>query len=212
VTRRHASTILAAIASVAVLSSCGGTKKTAQMGPAPAQYKVRLQTTKSDVVILVHRDWSPLGADHFYELARMRFYDNNAFFRALKGFVVQWGINGDPQVNKSWSEISIKDDPPKVSNKVGTVVFAKTSEPNSRTTQVFINLTDNSGSLDPQGFTPFGEVIQGMDNVMKLYTDYGEIAPNGTGPSPAAIADIGNPYLEEHFPKLDYIKTARIIP
>ena len=182
------------------------------MGPGPAQYKVRLQTTKGNVVILVHRDWSPLGADHFYELTKMDFYDKNAFFRALRGFVVQWGINGDPQVNRSWSEISIKDDPPKVPNKIGTVVFAKTSEPDSRTTQVFINLGDNSSSLDPQGFTPFGEVIQGMDNVMKIYTDYGEISPNGTGPSPAAIADIGNPYLEEHFPKLDYIKTARVIP
>ena len=171
-----------------------------------------MQTTRGDVVILVHRDWSPLGADHFYELTEMRFYDNNAFFRALRGFVVQWGISGDPQVNKSWSEITIKDDPPKVSNKIGTVVFAKTGEPNSRTTQLFINLGDNSASLDPQGFTPFGEVIQGMDNVMKIYTDYGEIAPGGTGPSPAAIADIGNPYLEEHFPKLDYVKTTRVIP
>ena len=187
-------------------------KKNAQMGPGPAQYKVRLQTTRGDVVILVHRDWSPLGADHFYELTQMRFYDNNAFFRALRGFVVQWGINGDPQVNKSWSEITIKDDPPKVSNKIGTVVFAKTGEPDSRTTQLFINLGNNSAALDPQGFTPFGEVIQGMENVMKIYADYGEIAPGGAGPNPAAIADIGNPYLEEHFPKLDYVKTARVIP
>ncbi len=189
----------------------GCAKKTARLGPAPAQYKVRLQTTKGDVVLLVHRDWSPLGADHFYELTQMRFYDNNAFFRVLRGFVVQWGINGDPQVNKSWSEISIKDDPPKVSNKIGTVVFAKTGEPDSRTTQLFINLGDNSASLDPQGFTPFAEVIQGMENVMHIYALYGEIAPNGTGPSPAAIADIGTPYLEEHFPKLDYLKTARIV-
>jgi peptidyl-prolyl cis-trans isomerase A (cyclophilin A) len=192
--------------------SCGGSKRSAQMGPAPAQFKVRLTTTKGDVVILVHRDWSPLGADHFHELTSMRFYDNNGIFRALRGFVVQWGVNGDPQVNKSWSEITIKDDPPKVPNKVGTVVFAKTGEPNSRTTQLFINLTDNSAALDPQGFTPFGEVIQGMEAVMKLNTEYGEIPPNGAGPNPAAIADIGNPYLEEHFPRLDYVKTARIIP
>jgi len=194
-----------------LLASCG-TKKSGKMGPGPAQYKVQLRTTKGDVVLLVHRDWSPLGADHFYELTNMRFYDNNAFFRALRGFVVQWGVNGDPAVNKSWSEITMKDDPPKVSNKIGTVVFAKTGEPNSRTTQLFINLADNSSSLDAQGFTPFAEVIQGMENVMKIYTEYGEIAPNGTGPNPAAIADIGNPYLEEHFPKLDYIKTARVIP
>ena len=208
-TRRHLTFFLFVCA--ASLISCG-TKKTSTMGPGPAQYKVRLETTRGDVVILVHRDWSPIGADHFYELTEMHFYDNNAFFRALRGFVVQWGINGDPKVNKSWSEITIKDDPPKVSNKIGTVVFAKTGEPDSRTTQLFINLGDNSGALDPQGFTPFGEVIQGMDNVMKIYTDYGEIAPNGAGPSPAAIADIGTPYLEEHFPKLDYVKRARVIP
>jgi peptidyl-prolyl cis-trans isomerase A (cyclophilin A) len=181
------------------------------MEPAPAQYRVRLQTTKGDVVILVHRDWSPLGADHFYELVKMGFYNNNAFFRVLKGFIVQWGINGDPDLNKKWNTITIKDDPPKVSNKIGTVVFAKTGEPDSRSTQVFINLGDNSGTLDPQGFTPFGEVIQGMENVMSVYSDYGEGAPNGSGPSQAAIADIGNPYLEEHFPKLDYIKKAIVI-
>jgi peptidyl-prolyl cis-trans isomerase A (cyclophilin A) len=188
---------------------CGGKKK-AEAVQAPPQYKVRLQTTKGDVVILVHRDWSPLGADHFYELTRMGFYNDTRFFRALKGFIVQWGINGDPKINKDWSEITIKDDPPKVSNKIGTVVFAMAG-PNSRTTQVFINLGDNSGSLDPQGFTPFGEVIQGMENVQNVYMDYGEGAPQGSGPSQAAIADIGTPYLEEHFPKLDYIKKAQIL-
>ncbi len=195
---------------VALCAGCGN-KKSAEMKTAPAEYKVRLQTTKGDVLILVHRDWSPLGADHFYELTNMGFYNGNAFFRALRGFVVQWGINGDPKLNKDWSEISIKDDPPKVSNKVGTVVFAMAG-PNSRTTQVFINLGDNSASLDSQGFTPFGEVVQGMENVMNLYSGYGDGPPSGEGPSQAAIADIGNPYLEEHFPKLDYIKTARVIP
>ncbi len=208
--RRH---ILAAClsASIVLLSSACGGKKTAEMKAAPAQYKVRLQTTKGDVVILVHREWSPLGADHFYELTTMGFYNGDYFFRALKGFIVQWGINGDPKTNKDWSEISIKDDPPKVSNKIGTVVFAMAG-PNSRTTQCFINLGDNSATLDPQGFTPFGEVIQGMDNVFNLYTGYGEGAPGGAGPSQENIAIDGNPYLEEHFPKLDYIKTAKIIP
>lgn len=189
-----------------VLASCGGAaKKSAEMKPGPAQYKVRLATTKGDVLVLVHRDWAPLGADHFYELTKMGFYDGDYFFRAVPGFIVQWGINGDPKVNKDWSEISIRDDPPRVSNKVGTVVFASAG-PNSRTTQLFINLGDNSASLDPQGFTPFGEVIQGMENVMHFDMEYGE------QPQQAAIADIGNPYLEEHFPRLDYIKTARVAP
>jgi peptidyl-prolyl cis-trans isomerase A (cyclophilin A) len=208
--RARISASVLTISMLLIAAGCGGTKR-AEAVQAPPQYKVRLQTTKGDVVILVHRDWSPLGADHFYELTKMGFYNDSRFFRALKGFIVQWGINGDPKINKDWSEITIKDDPPKVSNKIGTVLFAMAG-PNSRTTQVFINLGDNSGSLDPQGFTPFGEVIQGMDNVQNIYMDYGEGAPQGSGPSQAAIADIGTPYLEEHFPKLDYIKKAQIIP
>src|SRR6201995_2769462 len=135
-----------------LLAGCGGKKK-AEAVQAPPQYKVRLQTTKGDVVVLVHRDWSPIGADHFYELVQMHFFDKNAFFRALPGFVVQWGINGDPDINKRWSVITVRDDPPKVPNKVGTVVFAKTGEPDSRSTQLFINLRDNSSALDSQGFT-----------------------------------------------------------
>ncbi len=199
-----------ALAGVIWLSlSCGG-KKTAEMKQGPAQYKVRLTTTKGDIVILVHRDWSPLGADHFYELTNMGFYNGDYFFRVVKGFIVQWGMNGDPKTNKDWSEISIKDDPPRVSNKIGTVVFAAAG-PNSRTTQCFINLGDNSTTLDPQGFTPFGEVIQGMENVMNLYSGYGDFPPSGTGPSPENIGIDGNPYLEEHFPKLDFIKTSKVI-
>jgi len=209
ISRRHSLVMLAAVAGL--ISCSKPAKKSTATEPSPAQYKVKLQTTKGDIVILVHRDWSPIGADHFYELVKMGYYNNNAFFRALKGFVVQWGMNGDPAVNKSWSEITIKDDPPKVSNKTGSVTFAKTGEPNSRTTQLFINIADNSGTLDSQGFTPFGEVIQGLDLVMTLYNGYGEGAPQGEGPSQAAIADIGNGYLEEHFPKLDYVKKATIV-
>jgi peptidyl-prolyl cis-trans isomerase A (cyclophilin A) len=198
-----------ALAAALASLSCG--KKNAPE-PGPAQYKVLLQTTKGDVVILVHRDWSPLGADHFYELTKADFYNNNAVFRALPGFVMQWGINGDPQVNKRWSQQTISDDPPKVPNKTGTIVFAKSGQPDSRTTQLFINLRDNSTSLDHQGFTPFGEVIQGMENVMNFYTGYGEGQPNGAGPSQATLEQAGNSYLEQNFPKLDYIKSARIVP
>lgn len=202
--------LLALVALAGTVTSCGG-KKSAETKAAPAQYKVRLETSKGEVLILVHRDWAPLGADRFYQLTQMGFYDGNRFFRALRGFIVQWGLNGDPKLNKEWSENSIPDDPPKVSNKIGTVVFAMAG-PNSRTTQVFINLGDNSSSLDPQGFTPFGEVIQGMDNVTNFYMDYGDGPPNGSGPDQGAITQTGNSYLEEHYPKLDYIKTARIVP
>ncbi len=191
-----------------MLLSCGGNKG---VEPGPAQYKVHLQTTKGDVVILVHRDWSPIAADHFYALTKAGFYNNNAIFRVLPGFVVQWGISGDPRVTQQWRE-AIRDDPPKVSNKIGTIVFAKTGQPDSRTTQVFINLGDNSAALDPQGFTPFGEVIQGMENVTKFYSGYGEGQPNGGGPSQGSIEQTGNSYLEQHYPKLDYVRTARIVP
>lgn len=210
-TRRQS--IALVLAAAGGLLSCGkSAKKSTAMEQSPAQYKVKLQTTKGDVIILVHRDWSPLGADHFYELVKMGFYDKNYFFRVIKNFVVQFGMNGEPAVNKSWSEITIKDDTPKVSNKTGSVTFAQTAEPNSRTTQIFINTHDNSATLDPQHFTPFGEVIQGLDLVMDIYSGYGDAPPQGQGPDQAAIADIGNPYLEEHFPRLDGIKKATIIP
>ncbi len=205
--RRRA--FLAAFATLAVVALSGCHKEetgTSETKPSPAEYKVRMQTTKGDIVVLVHRDWAPNGADHFYELVNRRFFDGNRFFRCVPKFIVQWGINGDPDVNGRWANITIKDDPPKVSNKVGTVVFAATGEPNSRSTQLFFNLGDNSKSLDSQNFTPFGEVIQGMENVMNIDMEYAE------QPQQGAIAQIGNSYLEEHFPRLDYIKTARIVP
>lgn len=204
--RRVFVSALVALAMVA-LSGCRKQETgTSEARPSPAQYKVRMQTTKGDIVVLVHRDWAPNGADHFYELVNRRFFDANRFFRCVPKFIVQWGINGDPDVNGRWANITIKDDPPKVSNKVGTVVFAATGEPNSRSTQLFFNLGDNSKSLDSQNFTPFGEVIQGMENVMNINMEYAE------QPQQGAIAQIGTSYLEEHFPRLDYIKTARIVP
>jgi peptidyl-prolyl cis-trans isomerase A (cyclophilin A) len=206
--RTFSSLLLAPL--LALLAACA--RKPAADPPAPATYRVLLQTTKGDVVILVHRDWSPIGADHFYRLVKAGFYNDNAFFRALPNFVVQWGINGNPKINQQWSAISIKDDPPKVSNKIGTVVFAKTGEPDSRTTQVFINLRDNSASLDPQGFTPFGEIVQGMENIEQIYMGYGDGPPHGQGPDQEAISQNGNAYLRQNYPKLDYIKSATIIP
>jgi cyclophilin family peptidyl-prolyl cis-trans isomerase len=190
----------------AIWSSCGHKTEKVAIKPAPAEYKVRLTTTKGDVVVLVHHDWAPNGADHFYELVNLKFFDGNRFFRTVPGFIVQWGINGDPDINKVWSQIAIRDDPAKVSNKVGTVVFAATGEPDSRSTQLFINLGNNSKSLDAQGFAPFGEVIQGMENVLKFNMEYGE------QPQQGSIAQNGNVYLDERFPRLDYIKTARVEP
>jgi peptidyl-prolyl cis-trans isomerase A (cyclophilin A) len=179
--------------------------------PIPAEYKVKLETTKGDVIIQVHRDWAPIAADHFYELVTKGYYDKNAFFRALKGYIVQFGMNGDPKVTARWNNVPIKDDPRKMPNKAGTVTFAQTSRPDSRTTHIFINLADNSGALDAAGFTPFGEVISGMDIVNNFYAEYGDGPPDGTGPDQEAISHSGNAYLQKAFPNLDYIKKATVI-
>lgn len=190
------------------LAACAVTKE----APSPAQYKVKLATTKGDVIILVHRDWAPLGADHFYNLVKRGYYDNNAFFRAMKDYIVQWGISGDPKIYARWSNVKIKDDPFKVPNKTGTVVFATPGEPNERTTHLFINIHDNSEHLDSRGFVPFGEVIQGLENIMNVYMDYGEGAPEGQGPDQDAAGNGGNAYLKKNFPKLDYILKATVVP
>jgi peptidyl-prolyl cis-trans isomerase A (cyclophilin A) len=169
---------------------------------ANGSYTVKFETTAGDFVVLVHRDWAPRGAGRFYELVKSGFYDDCRFFRVVSGFMVQFGINGSPSTQQGW-ERSLKDDPAKESNRRGYMTFA-TSGRDSRTTQVFINFVDNS-FLDSQGFSPFGEVIEGMDNVDKINAEYGE------GPDQGQINSSGNTYLNAQFPKLDYIKKATII-
>src|SRR6266480_4626369 len=124
-------------------------------------YRVRFETSKGDVVIQVRRDWAPLGADRFYTLVRSGFYDGARFFRVLPGFVVQFGIAGDPAINAKWHNANLVDDPVTQSNRRGTITYG-TAGPNTRTTQVFINLADNA-RLDSKGFAPFGEVTEGME-------------------------------------------------
>lgn len=176
---------------------------------APATYKVKFTTTKGDFVISVTRAWAPLGADRFYNLARHHFYDNASFFRVLKGFVVQWGISAYPVVSAAWSHAPIKDDPAVQSNLRGYVTFAM-SGPNSRTTQLFINLGNNQ-RLDGMGFSVFGQVTEGMDVVDALYSGYGEGAPDGHGPAQDQIEGNGKSYLDKDFPLLDSIKTTTLI-
>ena len=176
---------------------------------APETYNALFKTTKGDFVIEVHRDWAPNGADRFYNLVKMGYYNDCAFFRAVEGFMVQFGINGSPAVNAKWREATIKDDPAVgQSNKPGYVSFA-TAGPNTRTTQLFINYADN-GRLDAMGFTPFGKVSKGMDVVNNLYKGYGEGAHSGMGPDQGRIQMEGNAYMKKDFPKLDWIKTATI--
>ncbi len=174
---------------------------------APARFTVKMETTRGDIFIDVHRDWAPLGADRFYNLVKVGFYDQVAFFRVIDGFMAQTGLHGNPHVNRVWRLERIADDPVKQSNTRGKVSFA-TSGKNSRTTQFFINFGDNS-RLDAMGFAPFGEV-RDMKTVDALYSGYGEGAPRGRGPVQMRIQTQGNAYLKADFSKLDYIQKATI--
>ncbi len=172
---------------------------------APDVYKAQFMTTKGDIVLEVHRDWAPIGADRFYNLVKAGFFNNTAFFRVVPGFMVQFGLAANPAVNKAWQTANIKDDPVKQSNKRGMLTFAKTSLPNSRSTQLYINFGDNAG-LDPQGFAPVGSVVEGMDVVDKIYAGYGE------RPEQDKITDEGDAYIMKNFPMIDKIKMAKILP
>jgi peptidyl-prolyl cis-trans isomerase A (cyclophilin A) len=156
----------------------------------------------------VTRDWAPNGADRFYNLVKNGFYDNVRFFRVISGFMVQFGIHGDPKTSAPWREARIADDPVKQSNKRGYITYAMAG-PNTRTSQVFINFADNA-NLDNSGFSPFGRVISGMDVVDKLNAEYGEGAPRGRGPDQGRIQQEGNAYLQRDFGKLDFVKKATI--
>jgi len=166
------------------------------------KYKVKFETTAGNFIIEVRREWAPIGAQRFYELVKSGFYDECRFFRVVPGFMVQFGINGDPATQRKW-ERNIKDDAVRHSNKKGYVTFA-TAGPGTRTTQVFINFVNN-GSLDSQGFAPFGEVIEGMTSVQNIYSGHGETPDQGQ------VNQRGNEYLNESFPELDYIRKAEII-
>lgn len=176
---------------------------------APNTYKVAFETTKGTFVVLVHRDWAPNGADRLYNLVEAGFFDGCKFFRAIDGFMVQFGLSPYPAISQKWREATIDDDPVKEHNTRGRVTFA-TAGPNTRTTQLFINYVDNS-NLDRMGFAPFGEVVEGMEQVVDaLYKGYGEGAPRGRGPDQGMIQDRGNTYLDKDFPQLDGIKSATI--
>jgi peptidyl-prolyl cis-trans isomerase A (cyclophilin A) len=175
---------------------------------APASYKVKFDTTKGAFVIQVNRVWAPNGADRFYNLVRNGFYDNVRFFRVISGFMVQFGINGDPNLSARWRQASIQDDPVTQHNTRGMITFA-TAGPNTRTTQVFINFADNS-QLDSMGFAPFGKVLSGMNVVDAINAEYGEGAPRGRGPDQGKLQSQGNAYLAREFSRMDYVKKATI--
>jgi peptidyl-prolyl cis-trans isomerase A (cyclophilin A) len=178
---------------------------------APDLYRAKLATTKGDILIEVHRDWAPQGADRFFNLVKAGYYNETRFFRVIPGFMAQIGIHGKPELNAIWREQRIPDDPVKKSNLRGFVSFA-TAGPGTRTTQFFINYADGNSRLDGMGFAPFGQVVSGMQVVDGLYGEYGEGAPQGRGPSQNRIQNEGNAYLQRDFPQLDYVKEASILP
>ena len=204
------------IAPLAMSSAMTPAMSQALMNPAslaeqaPPVYKAKFDTSKGTFEIQVHRDWAPTGADRFYNLVKNGFFDNTRFFRVVSGFMVQFGLNGDPSVSAQWRQARIRDDQVKQSNTRGMVTFA-TAGPNTRTTQVFINFGDNN-RLDGMGFAPFGQVVTGMNVVDALYSGYGEGAPGGNGPEQGRVQQEGNAYLTKDFAKLDYIKKATIEP
>jgi peptidyl-prolyl cis-trans isomerase A (cyclophilin A) len=184
---------------------------------APDLYRVKFTTSKGDFVVEVHRDWSPLGADRFYNLVRSGYFTGNAFYRMVPGVLVQFGINPNPAATKAWSAAPIKDDPRTQHNTPGTIVFANAG-PNTRANQLFINLQDNSSQLDQYGpprdgaFGPIGTVTEGLDTVKGLYGGYGEMKEQGGGgPSQALYTAQGKPYLDKGFPLIDKIVSTSVI-
>ena len=176
---------------------------------APDTFRARFETTRGAFVIEAVREWSPRGADRFYNLLRAEYYDRTAFFRVIKGFMAQFGIHSNPQIGQKWATAPISDDPVVKSNRRGYVTFAMAG-PDTRTTQLFINYGNNS-RLDRQGFPPFGRVLEGMSVVDALYSGYGDGPPGGQGPNQQMIRYQGNAYLKNQFPKLDYVKKAHLL-
>jgi peptidyl-prolyl cis-trans isomerase A (cyclophilin A) len=185
--------------------------------PKGETYYALFKTSEGDFIVAVHPGWAPQGAARFRELIEQKYYDDCRFFRVMAGFMAQVGMNGNPVTNAEWQDKTIPDDPVLVPNRRGTVTFAASGQPNSRTSQIFINYAENDGSrpdkpdLNSMGFSPFGEVIEGMEVVDRLYSGYGDAASNGgRGPEQDQLRERGNDYLTAEFPDLDYINTVRI--
>ncbi|HEV2464201.1 MAG TPA: peptidylprolyl isomerase [Acidobacteriaceae bacterium] len=178
---------------------------------SPDLFRAKIETTAGNFVIEVHRDWSPHGADRFYELVRDGYYNNSRFFRVVPGRWVQFGISGDPGTAEKWRHRVIPDDPLVQHNIPGFVAFANTG-PNTRSTEVYINTGDNSRNDKENGFAPFGKVVEGMGVVEKLYGGYGEHSGSGmrAGHQDAMFAG-GNAYMDQHFPKLDKLIRASVL-
>lgn len=217
---------LFAVTLMLVIAACGGTNDAGDsessiarspllrpdnyMETAPDRYQVRLETSAGDVVIQVYREWGPIGADRFYNLAKGGYYDDSRVYRVVDGFMAQFGLHENPYVSQAWKSEFLVDDPVVESNTRGRVAFAKGGR-HTRTTEIFISYKDNS-ALDGEGFTPIGEVVEGMEAVDAFYADYGDGPPRGDGPYQAMAAARGNEYLDADFPELTRIVRATVTP
>ena len=185
-------------------------RKPAPKVVVPEVFRVKFETTQGDFVVEATRAWAPHGVDRFHELVRMRYFDEGRFYRVLQGFIAQFGVHRDFNVHATWRNFFIVDDPPRQKNLRGTLAFAK-SGANTRSTEIFINLADNA-VLDDQGFVPFAQIVKGVEVIDKLYSGYGEMRPEGKEIDVGRVEGETNDYLVPRFPKMDYIKRARLLP
>ena len=200
----HFASLLALLVLSSTAVACGREKAPEVVaGPAPDSFRVALSTSKGDVVVEVYKAWSPHGAERFYQLVSSAFFDEQRFFRVIPQYIAQFGASADPKQNDRWDDAKIPDDPRAQSNSRGTLSFAAEA-PNTRSHQLFFNLKDNP-KLDPQNFVPIGRVVEGMAVLDALYDDYGDT------PKYRLVATLGNEYLHRMFPRMDYIRTARIV-
>ena len=191
-----------------LLSACH--KEPPKVVVVPEVFRVKFQTSQGDFIVGAHRAWAPHGVDRFHELLRMHYFDQGRFFRVVPGFIAQFGVHRDFNVQGKWREDFILDDPPRQKNLRGTLAYAM-SGPTTRATEIFINLADNA-ALDQQGFAPFAQVVQGMQVVDKFYSGYGEMRPEGKYIDPSRVEGEANEYLVQRFPNLDYILRTEILP
>jgi len=188
------------------LTAC---KKPAPKIVVPDIFQVKFDTSQGTFIVEANKAWAPRGVDRFHELVRIKYFDQGRFFRVLKGFIAQFGVHRDFDVHDKWRRLVIPDDPFKEKNLRGTLAFAK-SDPDTRSTEVFINLVDNP-ALDDQKFVPFAKIVDGLDVIDKIYSGYGEMRPEGKDIDPGRVEGETNEYLVQHFPKMDYIITARFV-
>jgi cyclophilin family peptidyl-prolyl cis-trans isomerase len=212
----------ARIALVAIVSAVAGMAACARRSPmprpgeralvAPDSFRVAFETSRGRFDAIAHRAWAPIGVDRFYDLVRRRYFDDARVFRVVPGFVAQFGLSGDPRVAEAWRTRPIPDEPVRQSNRRSRIAFAR-GGPNTRTVQLFVNLRDNArlDTLNRRGFPPIAEVVSGMDVVDSLYAGYGEGPPRGSGPAQDSIRAQGNEYLSRAFPRLDFIRRARVV-